>query len=256
VAERCPAAPGTFHHWLLVLSPDDATIDRSLGAAVYFCDSHSPWHRVSNETSTACSASTSDLYWSSGVVVGWQSVACRRTPAGSAQRALSKSDRQSRLTVRWDKREGHGPVMVIGVDPHKRTHTATAVDPQTNRAVASVRIQASLTEYRRMLMWAAAEADGSRRTIDIAPFLWYLLSAHLAATDGRACGCERNAGAPACEGTRHVSWAWHSNCQAKASGTPPGACTSAGQATERGSSRPRPQAGIRRAVLTLPGRCR
>jgi transposase len=45
-------------------------------------------------------------------------------------------------------------MMVIGVDPHKSTHTATAVDPQTNRAVASVRIQASLTEYRRMLMWA------------------------------------------------------------------------------------------------------
>jgi integrase len=41
---------------------------------------------------------------------------------------------------------------------------------------------------------------GSRRTIDIAPFLWDLLSAHLAATDGRACGCE----CTACEGTRHV----------------------------------------------------
>lgn len=45
-------------------------------------------------------------------------------------------------------------MMVIGVDPHKSTHTATAVDPQTNRAVASVRIQASLAEYRRMLRWA------------------------------------------------------------------------------------------------------
>lgn len=45
-------------------------------------------------------------------------------------------------------------MMVIGVDPHKSTHTATAVDPQTNRAVASVRIQASLADYRRMLSWA------------------------------------------------------------------------------------------------------
>ncbi len=45
-------------------------------------------------------------------------------------------------------------MMVIGVDPHKSTHTATAVDPQTNRAVASVRIQASLADYRRMLTWA------------------------------------------------------------------------------------------------------
>ena len=45
-------------------------------------------------------------------------------------------------------------MMVIGVDPHKSTHSATAVDPQTNRPVASVRIQASLAEYRRMLTWA------------------------------------------------------------------------------------------------------
>lgn len=45
-------------------------------------------------------------------------------------------------------------MMVIGVDPHKSTHTATAVDPQTNGVVASVCIQASLAEYRRMLRWA------------------------------------------------------------------------------------------------------
>jgi transposase len=45
-------------------------------------------------------------------------------------------------------------MMVIGVDPHKSTHTATAVDPHTNRAVASLRIDASLADYRRMLAWA------------------------------------------------------------------------------------------------------
>ena len=45
-------------------------------------------------------------------------------------------------------------MMVIGIDPHKSTHTATAVDPQTNRAVASVRIQACLADYHRMLSWA------------------------------------------------------------------------------------------------------
>jgi transposase len=44
--------------------------------------------------------------------------------------------------------------MVIGVDPHKSTHTATAVDPGTNRSVASIRIHASLTDYGRMLRWA------------------------------------------------------------------------------------------------------
>ena len=46
-------------------------------------------------------------------------------------------------------------MMLIGIDPHKSTHTATAVEPATNREVASIRIDASLQEYRRMLTWAA-----------------------------------------------------------------------------------------------------
>ncbi len=46
-------------------------------------------------------------------------------------------------------------MMLIGVDPHKSTHTATAVEPGTNSEVASIRIEATLGEYRRMLTWAA-----------------------------------------------------------------------------------------------------
>ncbi|TCJ34944.1 IS110 family transposase [Parafrankia sp. BMG5.11] len=46
-------------------------------------------------------------------------------------------------------------MMLIGVDPHKSTHTATVVEPDTNRQVASIRIDATLPEYRRMLSWAA-----------------------------------------------------------------------------------------------------
>ena len=46
-------------------------------------------------------------------------------------------------------------MMLIGVDPHKSTHTATAVEPGTNAEVASIRIEATLGEYRRMLTWAA-----------------------------------------------------------------------------------------------------
>lgn len=46
-------------------------------------------------------------------------------------------------------------MMLIGIDPHKRTYTATAVAPETNRDVASVRIGATLAEYQRMLGWAA-----------------------------------------------------------------------------------------------------
>jgi transposase len=46
-------------------------------------------------------------------------------------------------------------MMLIGIDPHKSTHTATAVEPDTNREVASLRIDATLREYRRLLSWAA-----------------------------------------------------------------------------------------------------
>ena len=45
-------------------------------------------------------------------------------------------------------------MMLIGIDPHKSSHTATAVAPGTNQEVASIRIEASLGEYRRMLTWA------------------------------------------------------------------------------------------------------
>ena len=45
-------------------------------------------------------------------------------------------------------------MMLIGIDPHKTTHTATAVEPHTNQEVASIRIDATLREYRRMLAWA------------------------------------------------------------------------------------------------------
>jgi transposase len=45
-------------------------------------------------------------------------------------------------------------MILIGVDPHKRTHTASALDPATNRPVASVRLEASLPQYRRLLTWS------------------------------------------------------------------------------------------------------
>ena len=45
--------------------------------------------------------------------------------------------------------------MIIGLDPHKSSHTATAVEPSTNTSVASVRIEASLAGYRELMRWAA-----------------------------------------------------------------------------------------------------
>lgn len=49
--------------------------------------------------------------------------------------------------------------MIIGVDPHKLSHTATAVDPKTNASCASLRIESSLTGYRRLLRWAVQFED-------------------------------------------------------------------------------------------------
>jgi transposase len=71
-------------------------------------------------------------------------------------------------------------MMISGVDPHKSTHTATAVDPQTNRTVASVRIDASLAEYRWLLRWAR-QFDSRRWAVENAEGLgrhlsWWLLA--------------------------------------------------------------------------------
>jgi len=44
--------------------------------------------------------------------------------------------------------------MIIGIDPHKASHTATAVDSATNTPVASLRIDASIAGYRQLLGWA------------------------------------------------------------------------------------------------------
>jgi transposase len=45
-------------------------------------------------------------------------------------------------------------MMLIGVDPHKSTHTATALDPATNSDQGSIRIDASHAGYRQLLVWA------------------------------------------------------------------------------------------------------
>jgi transposase len=47
-------------------------------------------------------------------------------------------------------------MIVIGIDLHKSTHTATALDPAINTDVGSLRIEASIAEYRRLIVWAKA----------------------------------------------------------------------------------------------------
>ena len=44
--------------------------------------------------------------------------------------------------------------MIIGVDPHKTSHTATVVDSATNTPVGSLRVDANLSGYRQLLRWA------------------------------------------------------------------------------------------------------
>lgn len=45
-------------------------------------------------------------------------------------------------------------VVIIGVDLHKDSHTATAIVPGTNTPVVSLRVEASLAGYRQLLCWA------------------------------------------------------------------------------------------------------
>ena len=56
-------------------------------------------------------------------------------------------------------------MIVIGIDPHKSTHTATALDPATNSEVGTLRIEASVFDYRRLMSWAKAWPQ--RRWVDI-----------------------------------------------------------------------------------------
>jgi transposase len=46
-------------------------------------------------------------------------------------------------------------VVIIGIDPHKRTHTASALEPGTHRVLATLQIEATLVGYRGLLRWAA-----------------------------------------------------------------------------------------------------
>lgn len=45
-------------------------------------------------------------------------------------------------------------MIVIGIDPHKSTHTATALNPITNSEIGSLRIEASVFDYQRLITWA------------------------------------------------------------------------------------------------------
>jgi transposase len=55
--------------------------------------------------------------------------------------------------------DGRSIVIIIGVDPHKRTHTASALDAATHSVVATLQIDASMAGYRQLLRWSARFAQ-------------------------------------------------------------------------------------------------
>jgi hypothetical protein len=56
--------------------------------------------------------------------------------------------------------------VVIGIDPHKSSHTAAALDPDSHTVLDTVRVEATLVEHRRLLGWAKrfGSVDGRWRT--------------------------------------------------------------------------------------------
>ena len=50
-------------------------------------------------------------------------------------------------------------MVIIGVDPHKRTPNASALEPGTHRVLATLQIDATLGGYRQLLRWAARFED-------------------------------------------------------------------------------------------------
>src|SRR6266498_5107630 len=44
--------------------------------------------------------------------------------------------------------------MVVGIDPHKNTHTAVAVDGATGAEVAAITVKARNPGHERLLVWA------------------------------------------------------------------------------------------------------
>jgi transposase len=44
-------------------------------------------------------------------------------------------------------------MVMIGIDPHKSSHTASALDTGTHATLTTMRVGATLAEYRRLLAW-------------------------------------------------------------------------------------------------------
>ena len=70
-------------------------------------------------------------------------------------------------------------MIMIGVDPHKRSHTAVAVDPN-ERVLAELQVRADRCQTERLLAWAAP-FQARTWAIEGAGGLGYLLAQQLVA---------------------------------------------------------------------------
>jgi transposase len=52
-------------------------------------------------------------------------------------------------------------MVIMGIDPHKRTHAASALQPGTQAVIATLTVEAPLSGYRQLLRWGPAR--GPRR---------------------------------------------------------------------------------------------
>lgn len=88
--------------------------------------------------------------------------------------------------------------MIIGVDPHKAGHTATAVDAAANTPLGSLRVNASGAGYRQLLRWVSQ--FGERRwAVENARGLGCHLAQWLVAQDETVLDASTAATARVCE---------------------------------------------------------
>jgi len=57
-------------------------------------------------------------------------------------------------------------VIVVGIDPHKKSHTAAAVSGITGELIDQLTIRASDSGHRRLVRWALALGDGVRLALE------------------------------------------------------------------------------------------
>jgi transposase len=77
--------------------------------------------------------------------------------------------------------------VMIGVDPHKGSHTAVVID-QAEMALGEVRVRASASQVQQLLEWAAAWAERTW-AVEGAGGLGHLLAQQLVAAGERVAMC-------------------------------------------------------------------